>query len=71
MFAALVLCGCAICLSSCNNDEDESCSCTKYEDGYRAQSREITPSSFGAKNCSDLAIKMEVYADYGVTYTCH
>lgn len=54
--------------SSCNEEEnDESCVCHSSH----GLTRVINPSSFGARNCSDLEIVMEAQASDGITYSCN
>lgn len=69
MFAALVLCGCAICFSSCSKEDDE-CTCTGYEYGVEAEQSKVLPEKFGAKNCKDLAKTLTALSDGEVDFTC-
>lgn len=47
--------------TSCKDDDEKSCSCTEFdtETGYSA-SQTLDPSSYGATNCSDLAVKLNM-----------
>lgn len=57
-------------LTSCSK-EDKMCSCTEesYYDSYRA-TQSLDPESFGATNCSDLAIKLNMSASGEYYYSC-
>jgi hypothetical protein len=59
-------------LVSCSKDDDEkSCSCTESDGyGYNA-TRNVTPSSLGASNCSDLELKLQKESDGEYYYSCH
>lgn len=58
-------------LISCSDDND-MCTCTEsdYESNYTA-TKELDPSSFGATNCSDLAIKLRVATGEDFDYNCY
>ncbi len=58
-------------LVSCSEDDEPSTSCTCTEsDGYGySESQKLDPSSFGATNCSDLAIKLRM-ANGDFWYNC-
>lgn len=60
---------CMFALSSCSN-VDSSCLCTEYDPGYYSASREISPQSFGAKNCSDLELKLKAASGFEFEYSC-
>ena len=50
---------------SCSKDDDkkEEISCTCWEDETPKDTQKINPESFGAKNCSDLAMKLNMSTD--------
>jgi hypothetical protein len=65
-------------LVSCSDDDNggsaKSCNCTEYSDGENVGSNTINPSSFGAANCSDLAIKLRAEAlksGYNNNFSCN
>jgi len=67
---AVALSAFAICLTACE-DEESSCTCTETDyEGYNA-TKELNPESFGAKNCSDLAVKLKMQADGEFDYSCN
>lgn len=59
-------------LVSCDKDDDsKSCTCTETDySGYSA-TQTLDPASFGATNCSDLAIKLRMQADDDFDYSCN
>ncbi len=56
---------------SCGKDDEKStCMCTETDyEGYSA-SREVSPASFGAANCSDLELKLKEVSNFEFGYTC-
>lgn len=46
-------------ISSCEKS-NESCTCTETLDDGTQYKETIAPSSFGASNCSDLALKLRM-----------
>ena len=61
---------------SCSKDDpvSKSCTCTEYADGYAYNTRTLDPESWGAKNCSDLQLKLRAEAlqsGYDETFDCH
>lgn len=58
-----------VALTSCS--KDKSCTCTETDlwDGSKT-SRELDPESFGAKNCSDLEVKLRAAQDDDFDYSC-
>lgn len=68
MIVAIIICIISVfAIASCS----KSCNCTEYDyyDRYSA-SRDIDPASYGARNCSDLELKLqETYTGY--YYRCH
>ncbi len=65
-------------LVSCSEDEDPSsstskmCTCTETDyDGYYEESQKLDPASFGATNCSDLAVKLRMASDGDFWYDCY
>ena len=60
-------------LVSCSKDDDGGKTCTCIEVGYSG-SRQIDPSSYGTKNCSDLELKLKTAAaqsGYNSSFSCH
>lgn len=63
-------------LTSCSEDEEikkTMCTCIEEDDyGYKEQSK-LDPASFGATNCSDLAIKLRMAGGYDSEfyYSCY
>ncbi len=57
-------------ITSCQKNPS-SCTCTESDPdyGYYA-SQKLDPASFGAKNCSDLAIKLKM-SNPDFYYTCN
>lgn len=58
-------------LASCEKAEDKACTCTESGDGDGT--RDVTPSSYGAKNCSDLELKLtqaSVQSGFDSDFTC-
>jgi hypothetical protein len=69
----VVLCGLTMFIASCSKDEEsKSCTCTESDgEGYSA-SKVIDPASFGASNCSDLALKIRIAEGSGdFSYSCN
>lgn len=61
---------CMFALSSCGNI-DSSCMCTEYDpDSSYSASREVSPQSFGATNCSDLELKLKSASGFEFEYSC-
>ncbi len=55
-------------LTSCNKDEESSsCLCTESGDGESYQ-QYIDPESYGKKNCSDLALYLNMMRTDGEYY---
>lgn len=64
---------CVFVTSSCSKDEDKTCTCTVSDlySGY-SDSQQLDPASFGATNCSDLAVKLRMANDdEDLEYNCH
>ena len=64
-------------LTSCSEDEEikkTMCTCTEEDDyGYYKEQMQLDPASFGATNCSDLAVKLRMSAGYDSEfyYSCY
>lgn len=60
-------------LTSCSK-EDKMCTCseesTDYYDNYSA-TQELDPASFGATNCSDLTVKLNMDSSGDYYYDCY
>jgi hypothetical protein len=70
--AALMMVGTVAFVSSCSED-DEATTCTCIESDSGA-SRVVSPSSYGAANCSDLGLKLQSQAradGYNSSYSCN
>lgn len=61
-------------LTSCSKEENKMCTCseesTDYYDDYSA-TQELDPASFGATNCSDLAVKLNMNSSDDFYYDCY
>lgn len=75
LFLALSICTCAFgaFLVSCDKDDDDSSVCTcvgceTYSD--KSYTGTVDPASFGATNCSDLAVKLNMNSDGDFYYEC-
>ena len=70
---AVLLAVTAMFVTSCSEDDEESkkCVCTEYEYSGKGESETLDPASWGATNCKDLAIKlnMQMY-DSDFYYEC-
>ena len=60
---------CIFCAVSCEK-ENTMCTCTETDYGYSA-TQQVDPSSFGAKNCSDLAVKLRMANGSNFDYNCY
>ena len=68
VIAVMLSAVCVFCVVSCEN-EDTMCTCTETGSGYSA-TQQVDPSSFGAKNCADLAVKLRM-ASSDFDYNCY
>ncbi|MBQ2808074.1 MAG: hypothetical protein IJF06_03105 [Bacteroidaceae bacterium] len=73
---AVLLAATAMFVTSCSEDDEEEatskkCVCTEYEYSGKGESETLDPASWGATNCKDLAIKlnMQMY-DSDFYYEC-
>ncbi|MBR3907210.1 MAG: hypothetical protein IKJ61_03820 [Bacteroidaceae bacterium] len=72
---AVLLAATAMFVTSCSKDDEEeaskTCVCTEYEYSGKGESETLDPASWGATNCKDLAIKlnMQMY-DSEFYYEC-
>jgi hypothetical protein len=60
-------------LVSCDKDEpSQKCTCTEQDGAGYSESQELDPASYGATNCSDLAVKLKMAAgvDSDYYYSC-
>lgn len=76
LFLATLISICALgaFLVSCDKDDDDSasCTCVEYEtDSNKSYTQALDPASFGATNCSDLAVKLNMNSDGDFYYECH
>ncbi len=62
-------------LVSCSEEEEETkmCTCVEYDYYYGdTYTKQLNPASFGAKYCSDLAIKLRMANDdEDYSYDCY
>ena len=69
LLAAVIVC---ITFSQCG--KSTTCYCEEYDyDGYYYGATTIVPSSYGASNCSDLALKLRqaaLQSGYDETFRC-
>lgn len=71
-FLATIIALCTTCLfviTSCEKEE-KMCTCTETDYGY-SSTQQVDPSSFGAKNCSDLAVKLRMANGSEFDYNCY